>query len=214
MKKVLSLVMSSALVLALAVPAIASTPTTTTIDDASKLATGATTAIAGTTEVGTINISVPASGSVIINPYGLDADGNGATDQIVSATQYVESGSTSKIKVSAAVSGVVKGNAKLATESTSGASLTTNSVFLKFVAAPVADNSTELPSTGATEIIVGTRGVVTEVGTLDGTSTALAFQLQGDAVTEPKTPWTAADTVDVNVAFTFALADNAAAATP
>lgn len=212
MKKVLSFILALTLVLALAVPAFA----TDTELDASTLANGATIDYTTSTEVGTISVTVPSSGEMKLNPYGLSitVGSDSISDPVISPLQFIVSDSDSKIKVSAAVTGTVSGNAKLATATTVNADppLTTNSVFLQFATQVVADASVDPADFApANKLVVSSRATVTDLGVLDNktdaTKVALAFKLMGDAVTNPKVAWTANDKVAVSVAFSFAPAD-------
>lgn len=227
MKKVLSVVLALMLVVAMAAPAFATvtTPGSQEITDPAKLMNGVTNKVTGTTSVGVLKITVPTTNAVVLNPYGLslkvsatgteDASGTQVTDQVISPAQAIKSESTSNVKVSAIVTGNAGGNVKFATASLASDTTTkTNSVFLNFVAAaPDATGVTagsELTAiTPAVTINVGTKASVkTELGTLPAGDTAaqyLPFQLQGDAVQNPTTPWTTKDTVGASIAFSFDL---------
>lgn len=120
-KKIASLVMAAALTMSLSTSAFA-TSTETEITDPARLATGATTKLTGKTTAGEISISVPTTGTVVLNPYKLkidaatgDADAtNGVEVQVASAWQAIQNKSTTTdIDVFANVTGTVGGNAKL-----------------------------------------------------------------------------------------------------
>lgn len=226
MKKVLSFVLALVLVLAVTVPAFATSSTPTQeITDPSKLATGVTNKVTGATSVGTLKLTVPTANGVVLNPYGLslkvnnigavdDTNGTAKTTQIISPAQAIKSESTSKIKVSVVTTGTVGGNAKFATESlASDTDTKTNSVFLKFVAADpgASDVATDalapITKGSADEIVISAKASTkAEIGTLaagDSAAQYLVYQLQGDAIKAPTTPWTTRDTVSVTLAFTF-----------
>lgn len=198
MKKVLSLVLALAMVLTLAAPAFASSGTT--ISGADKLATGASVKVAGETNVGVVKVTIPSAGTMVLNPYGLkySATVNGVDltdkqDQVIYPTQYIASNSTAALDVTASVTGVVAGNAKLVAaafdpvgEHADGVKAP-NNLFLVMQTADVAaaDTPTEPTWTALTttedltdaayvgdtngyvhKLVVSTRGVATKVGKL------------------------------------------------
>lgn len=225
MKKVLSAALALMLAAAMATPALATTTGSQEITDPSKLANGVTNKVTGTTSVGTLKITVPTTNAVVLNPYALSVNvtaegkedntsGSAVTDQVISPAQAIKSESTSKVKVSAIVTGTAGGNVKFATASLASDTTTkTNSVFMKLVAA--APDTTGVASdplaaiTEAKSITVATKSSAkTELGTLDEGDTTpqyLQFQLQGDAVKSPTNPWTTRDTVGATIAFSFDL---------
>ncbi|MDE6934378.1 MAG: hypothetical protein K2P26_02085, partial [Oscillospiraceae bacterium] len=169
----------------------------------------------------TIKITVPATGTVTVNPYkmAVSVSGSDVTDQIISATQFIENASDVALKVSAEVTGTAAGNLAFATASTQGSRApTTNSVFMYFEMVASDDGSTEptwataYDSKAATQILVSTKATKkADMLTLAaGTGTAAAsaggyaaFHLAGDAASTPTTAWAAADKADVAIAFTF-----------
>lgn len=206
MKKVLSLVLALAMVLALAVPAFA--------------AAANTTDFTGTTEAPTISVTVPAAGTFIVNPYKMtvqDAAGADTTDQVVAATQYVTNTSDVPLTVDVTVTGTVEGTAAFATASTQGSRApTTNSVFLyaEFGIATKNDGTADptwadaYSTTATNQVLVGARAAtkkaVAKLAATDGsTANYLAYKLAGDAASAPTVAWTAADKAKVSVAFTF-----------
>lgn len=125
MKKVLSIVLALALVLAIAAPAFASAPAP--ITDSAKLATGGTVKVDGETSVGIVKVTLPGASKMIVNPYGLTVitkaetspgagDAETSNKQVIYPTQYIASNSTAALDVTATVTGVVAGNAKLVAE--------------------------------------------------------------------------------------------------
>lgn len=138
MKKVLSLVLALALVLGLAVPAFATDDGT--VSDVTK---SYTTTITGVTPIPTIKLRIPATGGVVLNPYGMKVslsmdengkpqatpdDTDGSMDAIISATQVIESESEMELAVSATVTGkAATGVTFLTKEATNE---TTNSVYM------------------------------------------------------------------------------------
>lgn len=214
-KKIMSSALAGVMALSLAVPAFAAANTETSLEQ--------NTAITGSTQAPTIKITVPATGTVTVNPYKMEVtvDGDKVTDQIISATQYIVNGSNVAIKVSAEVTGTAAGNLAFATATTQGTkAVTTNSVFMYFEM-DVADKgdgtadptwATAYDSKSTKQILVSTKAAKkTDMVTLAaGTGTAAgaaggyaAFHLVGDAASAPTTAWVAADKANVAIAFTF-----------
>ena len=211
-KKIMSTALAGVMALSLAVPAFAAANTDTSLEQ--------NTAITGTTQAPTIKITVPATGTVTVNPYKMEVTvgGSGVTDQIISATQFIENASDVAVKVSAQVTGTAAGNLAFATASTQTKAVTTNSVFMYFEMVASDDGSTEptwataYDSKSATQILISTKATKkADMLTLAaGTGTAAAstggyaaFHLAGDAASTPTTAWAAADKADVAIAFTF-----------
>lgn len=231
MKKVLSFVLAIALVLAVAVPAFATAaPGTTEIVDPARLATGVTNKITGQTSVGTLKVTVPTTNTVILNPYGLSLkikdgvidndNGTASTATVITPMQYIKSESTSKVKVSVVATGTVGGNAKLSPTAIDNTDTdncpTTNSVCLALVWGAASGTEPTAAVAFPSDLDSDTKHVVlatrasekTEMETLVSGETAaqyMAFNLAGNAVKAPATPWTAKDTVGATLAFTFDL---------
>ena len=200
-KKIMSTALAGVMALSLAVPAFAAANAETALEQ--------NTAITGTTQAPTIKITVPATGTVT---------GSDVTDQIISATQFIENASDVAVKVSAQVTGTAAANLAFATASTQTKAVTTNSVFMYFEMVASDDGSTEptwataYDSKSATQILISTKATKkADMLTLAaGTGTAAAsaggyaaFHLAGDAASTPTTAWAAADKADVAIAFTF-----------
>ena len=195
-KKIMSTALASVMALSLAVPAFAAD------GDLEQ-----NTAITGTTQAPTIKITVPATGTVTVNPYKMEVTvgSDTKTDQIISATQFIENASDVAVKVSAQVTGTAAGNLTFATASTQGSRApTTNSVFMYFEM-DVADKTdgtadptwaTAYDSKSTKQILVSTKATKkADMLTLAaGTGTAAAatggyaaFHLAGDAASTPTT---------------------------
>ena len=199
-KKIMSTALAGVMALSLSVPALAAANTETSLTQ--------NTEVTGSTEAPTIKITVPATNTVIVNPYKMtvqNAAGDDVTDQIVSATKYIKNESDVALKVSAEVTGKPAGALTLATASTQGSRApTTNSVFMYFEM-DVADKTdgtadptwaTAYDSKAATQILVSTKATKkADMLTLAaGTGTAAAsaggyaaFHLAGDAASTPTT---------------------------
>ena len=215
-KKLVSTALAGAMALSLSlsVPAFAAGNTDTSLEQS--------TDITGTTQAPIIKITVPATGTVTVNPYkmAVSVGGSDVTDQIISATQYITNASNVAIKVGAEVTGTAAGNLAFATASTQTKAVLTNSVFMYFEM-DVADKTdgtadptwaTAYDSRSTNQILVSTKATKkADMLTLAaGTGTAAAatggnaaFHLAGDAASTPTTAWVAADKADVAIAFTF-----------
>lgn len=207
MKKLLSGAMAAALSLSLAVPAFA---TNTVLNGVEGLAEGATVEVTGTTQTATVKVTVPTTGSVVLNPYGLDYthEGQTVTDQIISADQYIVSESNLPIKVSTTVTGTIEGTGDFM--ATTAAGETDKKVNLNFEIGATSDGST--PSSSATSYPLAKTPVdCTDIvmDEADGANPAISFKFTGDAAKNPTNPWTTEDVVGASIAFTFAL-DNSA----
>ena len=190
-KKLVSTALAGAMALSLSlsVPAFAAGNTDTSLEQS--------TDITGTTQAPIIKITVPATGTVTVNPYkmAVSVGGSDVTDQIISATQYITNASNVAIKVGAEVTGTAAGNLAFATASTQTKAVLTNSVFMYFEM-DVADKT----DTKKADMLTLASGTGTAAASAGGYA---AFHLAGDAASTPTTAWAAADKADVAIAFTF-----------
>lgn len=225
-KKILSLVLASVMVLALAVPAFA---TETVIEDISK---GANVKVTGELAAPTIKVSVPTSAKLIANPFKLTvkkSDDNGlaadSTDEIISPTQYISSSSNVDLWVSGTVTGTPSTDVKLVTaEAADGRTWTdaskTKDMFLYMKMKTSADNSTELDASAYADgdlVVAAAKAVAvpaamakaSKLEKVDTTAATpdvkyVAFRLGGKIATNLSVgTWNSKDKVDVAIAFTF-----------
>lgn len=221
MKRLTSLALAGAMAMTMVVPAFAA-------NTASELSQSTT--ITGTTEVPTISVTVPDTGAVVVNPYKLEVSvsGTDVTDQIISATQYLENASNVAIEVKASVTGTKEGNAVFATASTQGGkAVTTNSAFMYFEIILSDDNSSEptwpesFDKTNVNQLLVGdtenaAKSTMVTMAAGDGSDAAAsngyaAFHLAGDVADKLTTAWAATDKFGATIAFTFTPAISAPA---
>ncbi len=206
-KKILSAVLACSLLASMSVSAFAAATDLTQSSE-----------ITGTTQVPTINITVAATGTVTVNPYQMEVTvgSKQVTDQIISATQYVESLSDVALNVSATVTGKAEGTLKFATSPTNGTKpVTTNSVFMYFEAGEATANdgtgdptwAAAYDAKSANQILIGAKATTKALGTMDASdgSTAViwGYHLTGDAAPTPTVAWTANDKASATIAFTF-----------
>lgn len=160
-----------------------------------------------------INVVLPTSARVVVNPYGLavNMDGVSSTDQIVGAAMPIVSYSSVPVAVMASAAGqpdpgseVVFVNAPPA----EGAWEKELFLFAEFQNALDQYGSAFWSGTytGAPNQLPVTGGAPMQVLTLvagDVTPSYGAFRLFGAAATAPANPWSAEDTINVTLTFTF-----------
>lgn len=210
MKKLFALVLSCAMMLGLAATAFAED---VTIEDPNESGVySQETTITGTTQAPTIKVTVPSTGDVVINPYGMKYGDDDATDKVISAAQFIKNESDVDIAISVTVTGKVDegSNAVLATAALKGTE-TTKSVFLYFEILEATDDSTEptwAEGYNKDLHVIAAAKATTKAGVHtmkagNETATYAAFHLAGDVASAPATPWADTDTVSVVIAFTF-----------
>jgi hypothetical protein len=207
MKKFVSLGFALVMCLALMIPAIATEETFETENSAL---------------VPTVEVELPSSGLVILNPYGMQYTGNAMDGIAANATSQILSNIfalTNKtkgapLKVTTTVTAVAEGNASLDPTNTSIASTDkANSVILSLTysikgsATALSTTATEkktLQLTGSEQNLQDKDGkdIVLAAAT-ESANTYLTFQFSGSANTHPETPWTEDDTVGATFVFTF-----------
>ncbi len=217
MKKITSLALSGALALSLSAPAFAAETATMNYE--------------GSVQAPAIAVTVPDSGTIVLNPYKMSFTPDGAsdavTDQVYSGTQYIYSESNVPLKVSASVTGTLptsqdKANAvtfATAPISTAKTQPTTKNVFMYFELVATEDNTSEVEwatsfdSKSTNQILLSAKAtekkdiITLPVATVNGNTTTPAgygaFRVTGDAVSAPANAWTEDDAVTAAVAFTF-----------
>lgn len=140
-KQTLSLALAGALSLALAAPAFAA-------DDAPNT----TTTITGTYQAITIDVTVPETGTVVVNPYGLPVSFTKSDDtevkitgqQITTAPMAIRNNTDLDLTVSVTVTGTAKGSLKFSTTSNAESTTAANNAFVYLQAQPltIADGTT------------------------------------------------------------------------
>ena len=174
--------------------------------------------ITATTRLPVIEVTVPIAGQVYINPLQLPVDvyGEFETDQIISDPLTIANESDVALQVDVRVTGAVKSGSDmtLAAAPTNGTG-TNKSAFVYFemkASDPYDPYSVEwdeaydaakhIPVTpgGSSKSNVVTLEAMSMYGEVLG---GAAFRLTGDAVKTPTNAWTAKDSIDVSIAFTF-----------
>lgn len=214
MKKTLSLVLALIMVMALAVPAFAAGGAST--DPYSK-----TTEVAGTTKVPTVNVTIPTSAAITVNPYKMsvdvsaDQDGSDMkNDQIISPVQYVKNESDVAIALDVSITGKVEGEAVFATAPVTDKILTKSAfVYFEIKAATAEDGTgdptwaTAYDSKATDQVLLAAKAVVkkdvAKLGKGDETPTYAAFRLNGNVADKSTKPWASTDKVSATIAFTI-----------
>lgn len=179
-----------------------------------------TTVIEGIARLPVINVVVPASVDVMINPLKMPvAIGNADSDeQILCSPAYIVSCSDIPLKVDVKATGTVNSGSDLtlASSPTNGSG-TSKRAFLYFEMQqtsiddweyvrwdPAYDASKHInvTTTAHTKREMVTLPTLTQDGELPENAYAW-FRLSGDAAKDPDNPWTTDDGISVTVAFTF-----------
>lgn len=201
MKKKLLLCMSLALLLSVSAPAFAS----------------GNTRIDALCNLPEISVIVPATAEVFINPYKLplSIESDETTAQIVSTPACIENRSKVPISVTATLTCALKEGSDMRLYSTStqdpDLTLTSKGAFVYFeIQAASGLNQVAWDSEYAMEkhqiVRLGTtrpKKNMAVIAQADQTNHFGVFRLTGDCVAFPKIPWTEADGIDVEIAFTF-----------
>ena len=162
-----------------------------------------------------IEVLVPSSGQVIINPYCLpvELDGQTSTDQIVSAPLILENRSTIPVSVSASVTGTVPpGSGVFFAAAPPMPDSPVKEIFLyaEFHAVPepaFQPSWSGLYSDSTNQLLVGfQRAAKADVLRLEAGGTACswgALRLFGSAAVSPMAPWQAGDDIQATFMFSF-----------
>lgn len=192
--------------------------------------------VTSTTAMPTLKVTVPTTADIVLNPYKINVTtpitGN---DTIISPEYEIKNESDCGITVSATVKATPGGAAAIATAPLKGTE-TTKSVFMYLETTTTSDTyyadgyvakkvtaksgqtlSPEQEAANAAcdaQMAITTKDTTKDIATLAAgktTAQSIFFKVQGDAVTAPKTPWVAADKVDL--AMTLKITPNANAET-
>ena len=162
-----------------------------------------------------IEVLVPSSGQVIINPYCLpvELDGQTSTDQIVSAPLILENRSTIPVSVSASVTGTVppgSGVSFAAAPPMPDSPVKEIFLYAEFHAVPepaFQPSWSGLYSDSTNQLMVGFQSAAkADVMRLEAGGTACswgAMRLFGSAAVSPMVPWQAGDDIQATFVFSF-----------
>ncbi len=179
------------------------------------------TVIESETRMPIINVIVPSSAEVYINPFQLpvDIDGESRREQIVCTPALIASASDIPLKVSVTVTGTVKpGSDMTLAASPTGGTGTTKSAFVyfeivqtnsdyisRYIWAAAYDPTRHIavvPGTPQTKTDLLTLPPLNKYGEIAKGGYA-PFRLTGDAVRNPTSEWNEKDGINVTIAFTF-----------
>ncbi|MBD5170182.1 MAG: hypothetical protein HDT20_08740 [Oscillibacter sp.] len=162
-----------------------------------------------------IEVVVPTSGNVYINPLRLPVkvDGKVENKQIISDTFSIENQSEVPLRVDVEVTGKIKRGSDmgLLAKSTAGSKLTTKRAFMYFeIHASSSPSSavwdSEYDANKHVVVRDSTDKIKKGIVILDSADNAKrfgTFRLTGDCIEEPKEPWNEKDGVEVNIVFSF-----------
>lgn len=162
-----------------------------------------------------IEVLVPSSGQVIINPYCLpvELDGQTSTDQIVSAPLILENRSTIPVSVSASVTGTVppgSGVSFAAAPPMPDSPVKEIFLYAEFHAVPepaFQPSWSGLYSDSTNQLMVGVQSAAkADVLRLEAGGTACswgALRLFGSAAVSPMVPWQTGDDIQATFVFSF-----------
>lgn len=161
-----------------------------------------------------IEVVVPASGNVYINPNRLPVKvgANIENKQVVSDTFCIENLSDVPLKLSVEVTGKIKSGSDmgLLSSSTTGSTTRTKKAFMYLEILPASDPSAVEWSSAfdaKKHVVVressAAKKDIAIVGAADQEKHFGVFRLAGDCIQNPRSEWTAKDGVEVEVAFTF-----------
>lgn len=212
-KKLISTAMAGVMALSLSVPAFASS---------------GTVKVDGSIQLPTINVVLPTTASMVMNPYKMSVKldprdpATAVQDQIVSSTMEVKNLSNIDVQVGIKVTGTIKNTTDTAPafKTSSAASSSTKEAYI-YVAFEIGDtgldvadtngagNNTVVLSTNETDVTNFAPGAASADNTLKAsadlkapaTDGVLGFKFFGDVA--PVTTWTDKDTMAATIAFTF-----------
>ena len=164
-----------------------------------------------------ISVTVPSSAEVFINPYRIPItiESDESTAQIVSTPACIENKSAVPISITATVTGTIKEGSDMGlySYSTQGQELTSKRAFV-YLEMQAATSTRPADANWDSEYdvekhvairagVARTKKDMVTIAQADQPKHFGAFRLAGDCVPTPRKPWTAADGIDVEIAFTF-----------
>lgn len=205
-KKVVALLLSATMVMGMGVTVCASS-----IDSVEALATGGEVTGSGTVELPTIDVTVPTTADIVLNPYQLiyDVDGEDgdetAQSQIISVEQEISSNSDVSLVVNVEDLKAISDTVALSTTALTGGKTVTKSAFLYLeVVAPneegvyafaeaynakTGTNQLVVPKVDSAETAGSSKTAVATLAANDSESedddTKVAFKFLGDTVVNP-----------------------------
>lgn len=217
-KKMMSGALAAAMALSLSATAFAAGTSVTDLSE------GAELELTSVTKGATIEVVVPTSATVALNPYEMNvklANGKLENDtakgaQVISPIYKIENKSTLPIDVGVAVTATAEGVTLLTSGTTIPSTDTAKSAIVQMkylVGQPSATELTALPSGTATTLTLDTANKVegSKVVTMavpdetTPTTSNLYFTFDGKLNKKAATAWSADDTIGATIAFTFTI---------
>lgn len=211
MKKITSMFLALVMALALTIPAFASS---------------GTVKVEGSIQVPTLNVVLPTTASMVMNPYNMSVKldprdpASAVNDQIISPTMEVKNLSNIGVQVGIKVTGTKgRGDVEFATGSAASSSTKEAYVYVAFEIGNTGLDVADTNGSGTSTVVLSdteqnvtdflSTAVASDANTLaasaDGKAPAadgvLGFKFFGD--TAPVTTWTDKDTLAATIAFTF-----------
>ena len=165
-----------------------------------------------------VNVVVPTTGKMYINPLGFpinyeyDGETVRETNQIFSEPACIENKGDDPVRVSVALTTTIQGNQMtLASSSTKSSISTLKKAFVYFEMQAVSDPSSvtwDAAYDATKHVYISTaftksKKNIVELEDASKQNRYGAFRLTGDCIAEPKVPWNAADRMEVVIAYTF-----------
>ncbi len=166
---------------------------------------------ASRSDIPIIDVTVPESGRIVINPYGLpvESDHGVSTEQIVGETLTITNHSEVPVTVwASAAGGVTEQSGVIYASEPPGDDAREKELFL-YAEFQSEDGEWSGAYQGAEHqiLISGQASVMKEVLTLDAGPSHGVFRLFGAASASPEVPWGEEDEISVTFTFTFTAAD-------
>lgn len=148
-----------------------------------------------------INVTLPSSVNVVINPYRLNV--NNSYDSVVSPVYTVTNESECAVEIVATVYAAPTGNTVISPAPLTGAE-TDKAVFLYLESAYGGTTFAESYSAAENQLAIGTSSASKKIMTLESgwvISQEGQFRITGDTASQPASPWTADDGVELIMSF-------------
>lgn len=213
MKSKLSVIFSLAVVLLIAAASTAFASEEQSEEAVAIGAAGTAFSVATLQEV-EIQVTVPSTKKLYINPLGFPVKIGEETDtsQIITDPAYIENLGDTPVSVSVSVTGSINEGSimTLSSSSTKGVTTTGKKAFIYFELKAVSDpdqvawdKEYDIEKHVPVRVATKTRKNIIMLDEAGGNKPYGAFRLTGDCVARPKIPWTTSDGIKAVVAFTF-----------
>lgn len=157
-------------------------------------------------EISLVEVTVPQTGRIILNPYGLPTEIGGETtrEQIASETMPIINNGDTPVIISARAAGWISGQSSMVYVTAPPMEDTLEKEIFLYAEFQKEDDGWLGSYSGEDNQILITEGIsaVQEVLTLDAASQGM-FRMFGATAVSPAEPWCAEDSVSVTFTFTF-----------